>query len=285
MKLNRKILFAELFLISIYYLMVLFSIIIQPINLILGFFIIFLLPGYNLLKILKPNYSIIQKLGYSIIVSLAIENVFMFFSYIFLYNYLTYPETQTVGFIFNSEILIISIISLNLIFIIILVYKNFRSKIEFIETQARKPILNLNKVKETLNIKIIAVSIFFGLSLIFLCISMLYSEVASNDYLTNYVDYRQNFTFFNRVPLIFYVFLITSILSLLFIIFYVKNKYFILISISLFVYCLWILPYLQIGNYFAQDTYYLSRYYEIYLNYGIMTHQSYNFVIYDFDSF
>ena len=284
MKLKRIFLVTELFFIFIYYLMTLFSIIVQPLNLIFGFFIVFILPGYNLLKILKPDFSFIEKLGYVIIVSLAIENIFMLFSYIILYNYTTYPETTSSGFIFNSTLLITAILFVNIILIIINEYRCFKSKKEFDKINERKSIINLNNIKEILNIKVITILAFFGLSLIFLCISTTFSNVPNNDYLSNYSDYKSNYTFFYRVPLVFYVFLITSILCLVIIIFYIKNPYIILISISIFIYCLWILPYLQIGNYFSHDTYNLSRYYEIYLDHGIMTHYGYNFVIPNFDS-
>ena len=220
MKIRRPFLLIELILVFIYYLMVRLSINIPLINIILGFFIIFILPGYNLLYILKPNSTIIEKLGYSIILSLAIENIFMVLCYAILYNHLTYPETPIQGFIFNSNLLITAILIINLIIIIIREYKQFKSKIEFNKIQARKSILNLSKLKEKLNFRIISVFILFGISLIFLCISATYSEVPNNDYKTNWVNYRATFTFFYRVPLIFYMFLIISISSLIFIVFF-----------------------------------------------------------------
>ena len=285
MKIRKVILLIELILISIYYLMIQFSITIQPINLILGFFIIFILPGYNFLNILKPDYSIIRKLGYSIILSLAIENIYMLFNYIILYNFMSYPEVPTWGFIFNSKVLITAIIFINLIFIIIIEYKHFKSKTEFDGIQARKSILNLSKIKEVLNLKVITVFIFFGLSLIFLGISTIYSNVPpDNNYYTSNVDYRLDFTFFYRVPLIFYIFLISSILSFIYIIFFIKNPYLILISISMFIYCIWILPYLQIGNFFGHDTYLLAQTYEVYRIQGLVTNYEFNFVVFGWDS-
>ncbi len=285
MKIRKVVLLIELVLIFIYYLMVQFSITIQPINLILGFFIIFILPGYNLLNILKPGYSIIRKLGYSIILSLAIENIFMILCYITLYNSPIYPEPGIIWFKFNSTLLITVIIFINLIFIIIIEYLQFKSKIKFDETTTRKSVLNINKLKEKLNFKVITVSIFFGFSLIFLGISTIYSNVPpNNNFRTNTIDYRFDFTFFYRVPLIFYVFLIASISSLVFIIFYVKNPYLILISISMFIYCIWILPYLQIGNYFGHDTDLLVNNYEKYIIYGLQPSPEYNFLIYASDT-
>ncbi len=285
MKIRKVFLLIESVFISIYYLMVQFSIIIQPINLILGFLIIFILPGYNLLSILKPDYSIIRKLGYSIILSLAVENIFMILCYIIFYNSPVYPEPGSIWFIFNSTLLITAIIFINLIFIITKVYKQFKSKTRFEGTQVKKSFLNLSKIKEVLNLKVITVFVFFGLSLILLGISTMYSNIPlNNNFQTNNIDYRLDFTFFYRVPLIFYIFLITSIISFIYIIFFFKNPYLILISISMFIYCIWILPYLQIGNYFAHDTNLLVNNYENYIKYGLQPGTEYNFVIYASDS-
>ncbi len=135
-----------------------------------------------------------------------------------------------------------------------------------------------------LNWKFGIVFIIFGLSLIFLSISTLYSNVPYNNYINVRRDYSSNFTFFQRVPLIFYAFLIIAILSLVFIIFYFRNVYIILISISIFIYCAWILPYLQIGNNFGHDTSLLSRSYVEYSKYGIETLLEFNFVVVGYDS-
>lgn len=284
MNIKRFYLVIELSLIVIYFFITLFSIVLQPINIILGFFIIFILPGYNLLNILKPCYNFIEKIGYVIILSLAVESILMLFSYIILYNFGTYPDITSRGFIFNSTLLITSIIFINFILIIINEFKNFKIKIKNNKNQKRDYSINLDRIKFNLNLKKSLVIVTFALSLILLCISTLYSEVPNNDYLTNRSDYRSNFTFFYRVPVIFYAFLIISILCFAYIIFFVKNDYIILISISMLIYCLWILPYLQIGNYFGHDTHLLSMDYEIYLNHGIMTFRGFNLVIYNFDS-
>ncbi len=285
MNIKRLYLVIELILIVIYSFMTLFSIVLQPINIILGFFIVFILPGYNLLNLIKPKFRFIEKLGYSIIISLAVENISMFFSYIILYNYGTYPDATSRGFIFNSTLLIASIIFINFILIIINEFKNFKIKIKSNKNQKRDYSINLDRIKYNLDLKKSLVIVTFALSLILLCISTLNSEVPNNnDYLTNRYDYRSNFTFFYRVPLIFYAFLIISILCFTYIVFFIKNDYIILIAISMFIYCLWILPYLQIGNYFGHDTHLLSMDYEIYLDHGIMTYSGFNFVIFNFDS-
>jgi hypothetical protein len=103
---------------------------------------------------------------------------------------------------------------------------------------------------------------------------------ASFDVSPNYNDYDLNFTFFLKVPLIFYFFLMTSVLSLSCLILYTKNKYFILLSISLFIFCLWILPYIQIGSYFGQDSLKLFKILDDYSNYGIKNVEGFHFIIY-----
>ncbi len=283
MKLNRVYLLIELSLLSLYFFIILFSITIQPINLILGFFFIFILPGYNLVSILKPEYKFSKKLGYMIVLSLALESVFMLFSYILLYNFASYPESTTRGVIFNPILLISTILFLNLILTFIKRRKNHKIK----QNNYFKEInffRNLKEIRRQINLKNIMIIFCFIFSLIFLCVSTIFSEVLNNDYSVNYEEYRSNFIFFTRVPLIFYIFLIISILCLTYIIFSVKNRYITLTCISIFLYCLWILPYLQIGNYFNHDSYNLLKYYEIYLDNGIMSYQGYHFVIYNFDS-
>ena len=283
MKLNRVYLLIELSLLSIYFFIILFSINIQPINLILGFFFIFILPGYNLVSILKPEYKLTEKLGYVIVLRLALESALMLFSYILLYNSASYPESTTKGVIFNPILLISTILSLNLILTFIKRRKNHKIKQNnyFKETNFFR---NLEAIRRKINLKNMMIIFGFIFSLVLLCVSTLYSNVPNNDYSINYRDYRSNFTFFTRVPLTFYIFIIISILCLTYIIFSVKNRYITLTCISIFLYCLWILPYLQIGNYFNHDSYNLLKYYEIYLDNGIMSYQGYHFVIYNFDS-
>ena len=77
----------------------------------------------------------------------------------------------------------------------------------------------------------------------------------------------------------FSLFLAISISCLIYIIFLTKNRFLILISISLFIYCIWIIPYLQIGNYFSNDPIMLSKIYNNYLIYGIRTRSNNPFIV------
>ena len=87
-----------------------------PLNLLLGIICVLFLPGYNFLSLIFSKYSRIKKLGYMIIISLAIENIFMFFCYFFLYSQVT--TIQKPGFVFNQLYLILSFQLINLILII-----------------------------------------------------------------------------------------------------------------------------------------------------------------------
>lgn len=276
-------LLIEISLIILYFLITIFSITIQPFNLILGYFIIIILPGYNLISLLKPAHNFMEKIGYAVFLSLAIESILIIISYIVLYNNFTYPESTIHGFKFNSFILITSILFINLVLIIIkelMIYK-------------KKPLIydkfNLkNRICKIYDLKIILrnsiILLIFVLSLAMLCVSTYFSNVPNNDYETNYQIYRSDFTFFKRVPLIFYFFLFLSIISFIYILITFRKSLIILICTSIMIYCLWILPYIQIGNYFSHDTYFIAQEYDIYLNYGIYANGGYNFVIFNFDT-
>jgi len=108
----RLLTILEVSAVLIYLIITLFSITIQPVNLILGIFCTLIIPGYNLLDIIKPQYKVIQKLGYMTILSLAIVNIFMFFSYLFLYDLTVL--TEDTGLIFDPVLLIALLQILNL---------------------------------------------------------------------------------------------------------------------------------------------------------------------------
>jgi len=239
------------------------------------------LPGYNLLKIFKPNYTIIQKLGYTTILSLAVVNFFMFFSYLLFYDLTVLTEDKS--FFFNPVLLIASLQILNLILIVIneliLSKKHKNKKITKTNIQKVKinsPNIRFNGIIKKINSRSLIIYMLFFLSLLFLCLSTYYSEVPNNDFAANYVNYRLNFTFFLRVPYTFYIFLTLVIISFVYIIFFTENKYLILFSISIFLYTLWILPYLQIKNFFGWDSKLLYDLYQSYLNFGLKAENNYS---------
>ncbi|MEE9378907.1 MAG: hypothetical protein V3V33_12825, partial [Candidatus Lokiarchaeia archaeon] len=184
MRLIRIPLLIEISLIILYYLISIFSIIIQPLNLILGYLIVFILPGYNFLSIIKPAYKFIEKIGYAVILSLAIENILMLFSYITLYNNVTYPETTIRGFKFNTILLISGIIIINLGLIIINEFINYKRKsLKFNKFKLKN--LSFKKINSKLILKDSIILLIFISSLVLLCVSSYYSEVPNNDYETN----------------------------------------------------------------------------------------------------
>ena len=272
----RTTLIIELFVVLTYLIITLFSITVQPINLILGILCILVIPGFNLLKIFKPQSTLIQKLGYITILSLAIGNIFMFFSYLFLFDLTVL--TEGTGFIFDPIMLNASIQILNLTLIAIneIIFLKKQKNKNSIEINTHKvPLINFYKIFKKCNMRSLACYLVFFLSLIFLCLSTYYSPVSDNSFNQVYIDYRANFLFFSRVPAIFYVFLLILIISLVCLIFFTKNRYLILLSISLFLYTLWILPYLQIGNFFTHDSYFLLDSYQNYLKFGMVPSNNY----------
>ncbi|MHA1492120.1 MAG: hypothetical protein ACTSRI_21025, partial [Promethearchaeota archaeon] len=119
MNIQRDFYILEIFLIFFYVLLTLFSIVLQPINLILGIICVLFLPGYNLLNLIKPHFKLIEKLGYALILSLALENILMFSMYLSVYNLVTYVKQPSfVGLIYNQVLLILLIQFINLIFIL-----------------------------------------------------------------------------------------------------------------------------------------------------------------------
>lgn len=278
----RSQIILQICVVFLYLNITLLSITIQPINLILGILCILVIPGYNLIEILKPQSTIIQKIGYIIVLSLAIVNVFMFFTYLFLYDFSVLTEDG--GYIFNLISLIVSLQILNLVLIVIneVIFSKKRKLIYNVGINSQKvknffPNLNFNGVLKKFNFKSLICYILFFLSLIFLCLSTYYSKVPNNSYATNYYDYRSNFLFFLRVPYFFYIFLTIVILSLVYIIFFTKNKYLILFSISIFLFTIWILPYLQIKNFFNWDSNFYYNLYQFYLDFGIKPKTEYSF--------
>ncbi len=274
----KSIVIVELCAILIYIIITLFSITIQPINLIFGIFCIMVIPGYNLVRIFKPQSTFILKIVYTTILSIAVVNIFMFFSYFFLYDFTL--KTEDKRFFFDPILLITSLQILNLTLIVlnelILSKKSNSINTNTKNIRNRNPVLNFIVIFKKINLKSLISYIVFLLSVIFLCLSTYYSSVSDNSFSATYVDYRANFTFFLRVPYLFYIFLIILIVSLGYIIFSTKNKYLKLLSISIFLYTLWILPFLQIKNIYNHDTKLLFDLYRSYLDFGINPSSKYS---------
>jgi len=276
----------ELAIVLVHLFLSLFSIYLQPINLIFGITCVLILPGYNFLEVVKPKLKSYEKIGYSTITSLMLGNIIMFLVYIFTFNrFSASPDGVNFSFLFNEQILVSSIQVLNIILIIFVLRQRIKNdklrntpNNEDFKSRESYHKINLNFFGKVIKSRKFLVYSIFIISLVFMCISAFYSVNTGNSYEVNYIDYKDNFTFFYRVPPIFYLFLISSIVSLIYIIFYCQNKYFILISISAFLYTLWILPYIQIGNYFSKDSYLLRNILINYFDGGILANSDYNFL-------
>lgn len=266
----------------IYFLLSLFSVVFQPINLILGFIIFFIYPGINFLNLIRKNYSLSYKLGFGVMFSLAIENVLFFIGYILLYNFNSYPDINTTGFIFNSFFLVITVILINILLIALNLANIYKKDNNPVPIKCKSLIRTF---RDKIDLKKSLIIFFFLISLILICISTYFSYFPEeSSYTLNRADYRDDFTFFFRVSPWFYIFLVISIILFVYIIFQIENKYIILILVSFFLYVLWILPYLQIKSYFSHDTHLLMRAYNIYVEEGISVFNDYRFVIPNFDT-
>ena len=250
-----------------------------PLNIILGLLCVFFLPGYNLLNLIKPKSNLIEKLGLVPIISLAIGNIFMFFSYLILYDFVTSSEHP--GFIFDPIFLVNGIQIINLLLLILKeFFDNKKKKENFLQfnsvLERHKINKEYNKLSESFqslikktNIKTLIVYSCFIFSLICLCLSAFNGSLKNTKFGEINKAYRMNYTFFNKVSPTFFIFLTIAILSFVYIIFVTENIYLRLFSISAFIYCIWILPYLQIWNYFGVDSYYLFNFYKSYVNGGL----------------
>lgn len=220
------LLVIQLILILIFVDINLFSITIQPINLIFGVISTLFLPGYNIINIIKPQLKFTEKLGYLTVLSLTIESIFLFFFQLFFYNFVSFPETNISGLIYDRLLLIIAISIINLILIFFNESKKLKLKSE---NQKSFKLFSFKSRQKKIDIKTILVFITFAFLLYLLCLSTLFSDLPSyyfsEEYYyfnANYLDYRSNFIFFYRVPFIFYIFLALSILNLIYIVFLQK---------------------------------------------------------------
>ncbi|MHA1696122.1 MAG: hypothetical protein ACTSUG_12705, partial [Candidatus Helarchaeota archaeon] len=144
------------------------------INAFLGVICILFLPGYNLLEIIKPKSTTMEKIGYIPIVSISIENILMFINYLMVFNNYTYPENDPdvifIGFKYDGWILIVLIQILN---IILIVWK-FKNYCKVKKKYNNDPKLK-KKIKELViknfNLKIIFSFIGYFYSILFLCLS------------------------------------------------------------------------------------------------------------------
>ncbi len=285
LKTNKSLIFIELPIIFAYLFLLMYDILFQPINIILGIICVFVFPGLNLMNLIRSNTSLMEKLGYSIILSIALNSAIMLFSYLFLFNFVTFPETGLLGFFYNNLLLIDSIQILNMFLIIIHLVHGYKIKKDKNSKEIKiRNSINYDSIKNKKSWYTVIITIIYFLSLVLLCISTLFSNIPTNGFNENLVNYSSNFTFFIRVPLIFYVFLTSSILCLIYYIFITKNHSVALIMTSIFLYILWILPYLQINNYFSYDAFLLYNTYNGYLQYGIQPYRNFNVVILNVDS-
>lgn len=248
---NKRIILTELVLVLIYTLVLLLNLYnFYLIYIFLGIVCVLFIPGYNILEFFNGDLNIMTKIGYSTIISIGIENLLFFFSYMIFYN--CFLPTNGLVFFYNNKILIIVIQLINFLLISANFYKEYKDE------KTEDKIILVKKTK----ISISEVTIF-GLFIIFsilLILSTYCTRLAIHSFDDNYIEYQNLFNFFIKVPFTFYIFLIALTLSLIYLLIYSKNKFLVILSLSIFLYIIWILPYIYIGNYFSSDSYGLSLY-------------------------
>jgi len=279
-KFNEKVwTIFQLSIISIYLINYHYNSKILIFNIILGITCVLFLPGYNILSLLKPKEDIIYKIGITFIISLAFENILMISFYLIDYDKYALPiEGDFISFQINPNLLVYSIQAFNLVFLI-LNYLFINRDINFKNNHNECLFRNFKKFRNNFNIKYILIFICYLISIILVGFSVLNSNNSVNSYNTNRRDYRSNLMFFLRVSPFFYIYISFAIFFLIILILNNSNKFLILLSISIFLYTLWILPYLQIKNYFNHDSYFL---YSLYINYkltGINGGEDYGFCL------
>ncbi len=236
-----------------------------PVYLILGIVGVLFLPGYNLIKIIKPNLKFSHKLGYSSIFSLLISNLLMFAIYLVSYDLL--PGKK---FFFNDQYLMILIQIFNLLFVLVYLIKYSLSRTSNANQLANRIQLDeiINKSKQFNKIHG-CIFILYCFFLLLVCLATYFSYLPESCSIqTNLIDYSYDFTFFLRVNYLFYIFLFLSLTFLIYIILNFTNINVKLIAVSLFLYSLWILPYLQIKFYYNHDSYILGLICTEYFNKG-----------------
>ncbi|MEE9379449.1 MAG: hypothetical protein V3V33_15595 [Candidatus Lokiarchaeia archaeon] len=248
----NRILVLELILVVTYTVMILFySDYFFPTFFILSLVCILFIPGYNLLNLIKPNLDKFLKIGYSTVISLALENILFFLIYFFFYD--SFFFSTGLNYFYNNSfiIIVIQLISIALILLNFVINKKRIKRNNKVNNNISRYISN----SDLIDILIFITYIFF---LIVLVISASYGGLPSREFIDLYHEHRTLLAFFYHLPLFFYVFLLIVIFLLISLILFTKNKFLIIISICLFFYVLWILPYINLSNYFSADSYNLS---------------------------
>ncbi len=274
MRLKTLFFYIQIPILLVYSLIIGFSLNLTILKVFFGVVCILFLPGLNLIKTIKPKTSFFLKIGYSTILSLTIENIIMFLAYLIFYDQTTTLENPS--FFFKEKLLIFSILIFTCFLIIFQLLKNKNLKKDLAKVDEIDKNVSINTNKNAYNYKIIIIFSFYLFSLLILILSCInsYNEIV-------YYNYREPFTFFVRVPIEFYFFLLSCLVSLSYLIVYSKKPILILVSLSLFLYVLWLLPYFQIGFFFNDDSRILFKFINDYFKHGIRASPEGSFLIYN----
>lgn len=246
----------ELVLVITYTLMVLFySTFLFPAFFILGLICVLFFPGYNLINLIKPKIDRFLKIGYSTIVSIALENALVFLTFVFFHDFLFF--STGLQYFYNNSFLVLVIQLINIVLIVI----NFRNiKRRTSRTENLNNDNDIPKIIKKLELNDTLIFIAYIFFIIVLVISILVDRSSSKEFIDIYHEHRTLFAFFSQLNLTFYIVLFLICLFLIYLILFGKNQFLVIFSIALFFYLLWIIPYLYFNNYFSADSYNLSQF-------------------------
>jgi len=236
----------------------------------LGIIFLLFIPGFNLVNILFPEFSIIIKLGLCSIFSLGLEILIMIIYYI-----LGVSLPTSIPFFFNINILVIIFSILSVLLILI----NF-----FRSSDNRKISTNKNQNTKRIYLKLknnkfyFILTLFFIIDLILLCFNVYLNRVSLTRGQVQ-VQYSENFTFFYYCDFYFYIFYSIAIILLIFFAVKFQNKILFISLVCLFLYSQLIIPYLQIGDLFNHDGIFLEESILSYNNYGLTPMENYGIII------
>ena len=239
-------------------------------KIILGIIFLLFIPGYNLINILFPEFSIKVRLGLCSVFSLGLEVLIMLIYYIVG---VSLPNSNPFFFDINILVILFSILSVLLILIYFFKYSDY-GKISMNTNGSTKRIY----LKFKNNKFYVILTLIFFIDLILLCFNVYLNRVSlTRSQIIS--QYSENFTFFYYCDFYFYIFYSIAIILLIFFAVKFQNKILFISLVCLFLYSQLIIPYLQIGDFFVYDAIFLEDLILSYNNYGLTPMEKYGGLI------
>jgi len=265
---KKKITFILQFLFIIVYLILFFGFSnLLFLKTIFGIIFLLFIPGYNLIELLFPDFSLKLRLGLCSIFSLGLDILIMLIYYIIGVSFLNGNP-----FFFNIEFLVILFSIISFLLNLLNFLRNNDNKIRTSTTfnkQEEKFYFQFKKNKFY-----IILALIFILDLMLLCFNVYLNRVSLPRDQILY-QYSANLTFFLNCDFYFYIFYSLAIILLIFFAVKFENKIVFLSFVCVFLFVQLIIPYLQIGDFFSLDAIFLEESIHYYNTFGITPVQSY----------